>query len=60
MATVPGVLMSALMRRPKPWDASIKRFKTLTHPALLVDDEIGYLPVIRSGPILFFQLVNPR
>ena len=36
------------------------RLKTLTHPALLVVDEIGYLPVTRSGAILFFQLVNRR
>ncbi len=37
-----------------------QRLKTLTHPALLVVDEIGYLPVTRSGAILFFQLVNRR
>ena len=36
------------------------RLKTLTHPALLVVDEIGYLPVTGSGAILFFQLVNRR
>ena len=36
------------------------RLKTLTHPALLVVDEIGYLPVTCSGAILFFQLVNRR
>ncbi len=35
-----------------------QRLKTLTHPAPLVVDEIGYLPVTRSGAILFFQLVN--
>ena len=34
--------------------------KTLTYPALLVVDEIGYLPVTQSGAILFFQLVNRR
>ena len=37
-----------------------QRLKTLTHPALLVVDEIGYLPVTRNGAILFFQLVNRR
>ena len=37
-----------------------QRLKTLTYPALLVVDEIGYLPVTRSGAILFFQLVNRR
>ena len=35
------------------------RLKTLTHPALLVVDEIGYLPG-QSGAVLFFQLVNRR
>ena len=34
--------------------------KVLTHPALLVVDEIGYLPVSQDGAILFFQLVNAR
>ena len=37
-----------------------RRLNTLTHPALLVVDEIGYLPVTQSGAILFFQLVNRR
>lgn len=37
-----------------------RRLKTLTHPALLVVDEIGYLPVTQSGAILFFQLINRR
>ena len=37
-----------------------RRLNTLTHPALLVDDEIGYLPVTQSGAILFFQLINRR
>ena len=36
------------------------RLKTLTHPALLVVDEIGYLPVTQSGAVLFFQLINRR
>jgi hypothetical protein len=34
----------------------LHRMKTLTHPALLVVDEIGYLPVSRTGAMLFFQL----
>ncbi len=29
-------------------------------PALLVVDEIGYLPVVPGGGNLFFQLVNAR
>jgi DNA replication protein DnaC len=36
------------------------RLKTLTHPALLVVDEIGYLPVSRTGAMLFFQLMSRR
>ena len=36
------------------------RLKTLTHPALLVVDEIGYLPVSPTGAMLFFQLINRR
>ena len=36
------------------------RLKTLTHPAVLVVDEIGYLPVNRNGAMLFFQLMARR
>lgn len=36
------------------------RLKTLTHPSLLVVDEIGYLPVSQTGAMLFFQLINRR
>lgn len=38
----------------------LQRMKTLTHPALLVVDEIGYLPVSRTGAMLFFQLMSRR
>jgi IstB-like ATP binding protein len=31
------------------------RLKVLTHPALLVVDEIGYLPISRTGAMLFFS-----
>ena len=34
--------------------------KVLTHPALLVVDEIGYLPLSQDGAVLFFQLINAR
>jgi DNA replication protein DnaC len=37
-----------------------QRLKTLTHPALLVVDEIGYLPISRTGAMLFFQLMARR
>ncbi len=36
------------------------RLKTLGFPALLVVDEIGYLPVSRTGAMLFFQLMARR
>lgn len=37
-----------------------RRLRVLSHPALLVVDEIGYLPVSRDGAVLFFQLINVR
>jgi DNA replication protein DnaC len=37
-----------------------RRLSVLTHPALLVVDEIGYLPINHSGAVLFFQLMNRR
>ena len=37
-----------------------RRLRVLTHPALLVVDEIGYLPVSQDGAVLFFQLLNAR
>jgi DNA replication protein DnaC len=37
-----------------------RRLKTLTHPALLVVDEIGYLPISHNGAMLFFQLMSRR
>jgi DNA replication protein DnaC len=36
-----------------------RRLATLTYPSLLVVDEIGYLPVTRTGAVLFFQLHRP-
>jgi len=37
-----------------------RRLSVLSHPSLLVVDEIGYLPVNHSGAVLFFQLMNRR
>lgn len=37
-----------------------QRLRTLTRPSLLVVDEIGHLPVTRSGATLFFQLIARR
>jgi DNA replication protein DnaC len=36
------------------------RLKTLTHPAVLVVDEIGYLPITQTGALLFFHLMSRR
>ena len=36
-----------------------RRLRVLTHPALLVVDEIGYLPVTQDGAGLPFQLITP-
>ena len=37
-----------------------ERIRFDCRPALLIVDEIGYLPVVPSGGNLFFQLVNAR
>jgi DNA replication protein DnaC len=36
------------------------RLRTLTHPPLMIVDEIGYLPIERVGAMLFFQLMSRR
>ena len=36
------------------------RLKTLTHPSLLVADEIGFLPISPKGAMLFFRRINRR
>lgn len=38
----------------------VQRLKVLTHPSLLVVDEIGYLPITRTGAMLFFQVMSRR
>ena len=37
-----------------------QRLKTLVFPSVLVVDEIGYLPISRTGAVLFFQLTSRR
>jgi len=37
-----------------------RRLRVLSHPALLIVDEIGYLPLSRDGAVLFFQLISHR
>jgi DNA replication protein DnaC len=37
-----------------------QRLRTLVFPSLMVIDEIGYLPITRTGAMLFFQLMARR
>ena len=37
-----------------------RRLRTLVFPSLMVVDEIGYLPISRTGAQLFFQLMSRR
>jgi DNA replication protein DnaC len=37
-----------------------RRLRTLGFPALMIIDEIGYLPISRTGAMLFFQLMSRR
>jgi len=37
-----------------------QRLAVLTHPSLLVVDEIGYIPIRQTGAMLFFQLMSRR
>jgi DNA replication protein DnaC len=37
-----------------------QRIRFITRPALLIIDEVGYLPVQKGGANLFFQLINAR
>jgi len=37
-----------------------RRLSVLTHPSLLVIDEIGYIPISQNGAMLFFQLMSRR
>jgi DNA replication protein DnaC len=36
------------------------RLRTLVFPSLMIIDEIGYLPITRTGAMLFFQLLARR
>lgn len=36
------------------------RLMVLSHPSLLVVDEIGYIPIRQTGAMLFFQLMSRR
>lgn len=37
-----------------------RRLPVLTHPSLMVVDELGYIPISNTGAMLFFQLMSRR
>jgi hypothetical protein len=47
-------------RRARPNGALKRHLAVLTHPSLLVVDEIGYMPIHSDGAMLFFQLMSRR
>ena len=53
-------MLDALRFEAKAAGNLSRRLRVLTHPALLVVDEIGYEPVNQDGAVLFFQLINAR
>jgi len=55
----PGLLITSLEDAQQAGHLQ-HRMKTLGFPSLLVVDEIGYLPVSRTGAMLFFQLMARR
>jgi hypothetical protein len=63
-AGAPTTAHSADLIRPleeaQAADKLMPRMKALTCPSLLVVDEIGYLPISRTGAMLFFQLMSRR
>jgi DNA replication protein DnaC len=48
------------LEEAQPAGQLTRRLAVLTHPSLLVVDEIGYLPINHTGAVLFFQLMNRR
>ncbi len=48
------------LARSEREDRLQERIRFFCRPALLIVDEIGYLPVVHGGGNLFFQLVNAR
>lgn len=52
-------LITSLLKAEREGQLS-QRVRYLLRPALLIVDEVGYLPLERGGANLFFQLVNAR
>jgi DNA replication protein DnaC len=49
-----------LLRRANRRDELEDKLRRLTHPRLLILDEVGYLPLDKEGSHLFFQLISRR
>jgi DNA replication protein DnaC len=52
-------IISSLLKAERE-GALVRRIKFLTRTALLIIDEVGYLPLEKGGANLFFQLINAR
>ena len=58
LATLPEIIASLIKAERE--GTLVQRIKYLTRAALLIIDEVGYLPLEKGGANLFFQLVNAR
>ncbi len=54
-----GELVASLAKAEREGQLT-QRIRFLTRNALLIIDEIGYLPITPGGANLFFQLINSR
>ncbi len=52
-------IISSLLKADRE-GSLVRRIKFLTRTALLIIDEVGYLPLEKGGANLFFQLINAR
>ena len=52
-------IIASLIKAQREGDLAA-RLRFLARPALLIVDEVGYLPLEPGGANLFFQLVNAR
>jgi hypothetical protein len=59
-STSPSSPISSAPRQGRARGQLHERIRWFCRAALLIVDEIGYLPVVQGGGNLFFQLVNAR
>ena len=55
---LPTAMRSSRLPAIKTLGPFARRLRVLSHPALLLVDEIGYLPVSRDGAVLLFPLIK--